>query len=448
MTTGLLFSHPTGNANVRAALAGLLEAGLLGEFHTSIAAYPGNLWDRLSRTQPGREFQRRAFDARLRPLTVQHPWRELGRLAASRLKLSRLTRHETGPFSIDAIYQAQDRAVARRLRLAASARGGGATPPGSLLAARLRPVGSQPEGARRFSGVYAYEDGALNSFLAAQSLKLACFYDLPIGYWRTARKLLEGEFDRMPEWSATLTGFKDSSAKLERKDAELAAASHIFVASSFTAKTLADYPGPIAPVSVIPYGFPPVDQELRAASSEQRPRRLAEGRPLRLLFVGGLSQRKGIADLFAAVNRLGDHVSLTIIGGKVGTECPALDRELARHRWIPSLPHAKILEEMRAHDVFVFPSLFEGFGLVITETMSQGTPVITTERTAGPDLITHGENGWLIPAGNTEALVQQLEELIRNPELVRAAGQAALRTAAARPWSVYGKELAEAVAKP
>ena len=51
---------------------------------------------------------------------------------------------------------------------------------------------------------------------------------------------------------------------------------------------------------------------------------------------------------------------------------------------------------MREHDVFVFPSLFEGFGLVITESMSQGTPVITTDRTAGPDLIKNDENGWLL----------------------------------------------------
>jgi glycosyltransferase involved in cell wall biosynthesis len=77
--------------------------------------------------------------------------------------------------------------------------------------------------------------------------------------------------------------------------------------------------------------------------------------------------------------------------------------------------------------------------------MSQGTPVITTDRTAGPDLITHGENGWLIKAGSTESLVQQLELLVNNPESVRAAGISARKTAAARPWSVYGRELASAI---
>jgi glycosyltransferase involved in cell wall biosynthesis len=409
----ILFSHPTGNANVRAALAGLFEAGILKEFQTTIASYPGNFWDRLGRINCGREFQRRTFDARLQSLTVQHPFRELGRMLASRLKLHPLVRHETGVFCIDAIYKSLDQITARRLR----------------------------ENPQIFSGVYTYEDGALESLTAAKELGLASIYDLPIGYWGTARKLLEGEFERMPEWTATLTGFQDSSEKLARKDAELAAATKIIVASSFTAKTLEDYSGNLVAPVVVPYGFPAVSAE------SDRPVRgpVTKEKPLRLLFVGGLSQRKGIADLFAAVNILGASVSLTVIGGKVIADCPALDKELAKHRWIPSLPHKKILEEMRSHDVLVFPSLFEGFGLVITEAMSQGTPVITTERTTGPDLITHRENGWLVKAGSTEALVRQLEALVKNPEAVRTAGNEARKKAATRPWSVYGCELAEAI---
>jgi glycosyltransferase involved in cell wall biosynthesis len=413
ITGRVLLSHPTGNAFVRAALNFLNETGVLREFHTTVASYPGNLWDMLGKSHWGREFQRRKYDEQLKPLTVQHPFRELGRILANRFKLHRLDRHETGFFCMDAVYRELDGIVARRLH----------------------------KNPRDFTGVYVFEDGALATLTAARENGLAGIYDLPIGYWRTARRLMAGEFDRMPEWANTLTGFKDSPEKLNRKDAELAAATKVVVASSFTAYTLKDYSGNLAPHRVVPYGFPPVSME------PDRPRRgaVTKEKPLRLLFVGGLSQRKGIADLFAAVKLLGAAVSLSVIGNKVTADCPALDRELGRHRWIPSLSNDRILNEMRSHDVLVFPSLFEGFGLVITESMSQGTPVITTERTAGPDLITHGENGWLIKAGNTEALVQQLEKLVMNPEVVQAAGVLARKTAAARPWSVYGRELAEAV---
>ena len=102
---------------------------------------------------------------------------------------------------------------------------------------------------------------------------------------------------------------------------------------------------------------------------------------------------------------------------------------------------------MREHDVLVFPSLFEGFGLVITEAMSQGTPVITTDRTAGPDLITHGENGWLIKAGSTEDLQQAIEALIGKPDVIAANGRAAMETAKKRPWEKYGQELSDAIVK-
>ena len=412
----LLLSHPTGNANVRAALTGLLDAGILGEFDTTIAAYPGNLWGLLGGTPFGREFQRRNYDERLKSLTVQRPLRELGRMIATRLKLQQFIRHEDGAFCIDAIYRAQDRLAANRLR----------------------------QNPRSFTGVYTYEDGALETLSAAAELGVPGIYELPIGHWRSARNFLKGEFDRMPDWASTLTGFKDSAKKLDHKDAELAKATKIVVASTFTAQTLKDYAGKLAPTIVVPYGFP--DVSLEEDSPQRGP--VTKERPLRLLFVGGLSQRKGIADLFAAVNVLKSSVSLTVIGNKVTADCPALDRELAKHRWIPSLPHERVLEEMRSHHVLVFPSLFEGFGLVITEAMSQGLPVITTERTAGPDLIKHGENGWLIKAGSTEDLVQQLEKLVEKPEAVRVAGIHARRTAAARPWAVYGRELARAVITP
>lgn len=100
---------------------------------------------------------------------------------------------------------------------------------------------------------------------------------------------------------------------------------------------------------------------------------------------------------------------------------------------------------MREQDVLVFPSLFEGFGLVITEAMSQGTPVITTNRTAGPDLITHGENGWLIDAGSTDTLQAAIEELIFKPSVIAEVGHAAMETASKRTWDVYGLELVEAI---
>ena len=404
-------SHPTGNANVRAALSGLQQRGLLAEFATAIAVFPDDVLDRLGRFGALTDFRRRGYEPALQPLTTTWPWSELARLLATKAGFSSLVQHERGRFSVDAVYHNLDKRLASTLTKGAQ------------------------NGA---SAVYAYEDGAAYSFQRAKQLGMQCLYDLPIGYWKAARRLLEAERERWPDWTPTLTGFRDSETKLDRKDEELRLADHIFVASQFTAQTLRNFSGRLAPVHVIPYGFPPVTG-VRAYAP------ITAHKPLKLLFVGGLSQRKGIADLFSVVEKFGPHVTLTVVGRKASDNCPALDQALSRHHWIPSLPHDGVLQLMREHDVFVFPSLFEGFGLVITEAMSQGTPVITTERTAGPDLIRHGHNGWLIEAGSTQGLEQIIDALRRHPAAIAEAGANALQTARERPWSVYGTELAAAV---
>lgn len=413
MSMKVLISHPTSNEFNRSAAYGLLEAGLLSEFHTAIALFPDTMLDRISNIGPLSEIKRRSFNTSLRPLTHTWPWLEIGRQLASKAGLSKLVKHETGAFSVDAVYRSLDKKVASRLRAA------------------------QQKG---LTAIYAYEDGAVFSFPKAKQLGLECIYDLPIGYWRAARRLLEPERERWPDWIPTLSGLTDSDAKLARKDEELALADRIFVASQFTANTLKDFPGTLAPIEVIPYGFPPVSARREYSSKTGKS-------PLKLLFVGGLSQRKGIADLFAAVENLVPYVELTVVGLKSTNNCKALNDALERHRWIPSLSHEGILKLMREHDVLVFPSLFEGFGLVITEAMSQGTPVITTERTAGPDLIEHGRNGWLIEAGNTSALQESIEDLISSRHIIAQAGQEAMEAARKRPWSVYSRELAQAISR-
>jgi glycosyltransferase involved in cell wall biosynthesis len=400
----IILTHPTGNANCRAVLNGLRECSMLAAFYTSVASFPGSIYSVFSKLPFGRELKRREFSTQLRNLTRQRPAREMGRMIAAKAGITSLTRHETGLFSVDSVYRDLDRTVAKRLRSIS------------------------------VHGVYSYEDGALETFRTAKTLGVRCLYDLPIGYWRTARRLLEGERERWPEWQATLSGFRDSTEKLARKDEELKLADDIFVASTFTKKTLSDYPGKLAPIHVIPYGFPTAVEQRDCADMGKR--------KLKLLFVGGLSQRKGIADVFAVADSLKDDVELTVV-----KECEVLSNALKKHKWIQSLPHAKVLELMRQHDILLFPSLFEGFGLVITEAMSQGTPVITTERTVGPDLIENGKNGWLIEAGSTTALQRQVEDILNNRDSIASVGENARQSALLRPWSMYGQELANKVSR-
>ena len=105
------------------------------------------------------------------------------------------------------------------------------------------------------------------------------------------------------------------------------------------------------------------------------------------------------------------------------------------------------MREMRRHDVFVFPSLFEGFGLVILEAMSQGIPVITTLHTAGPDVIEEGRSGFIVPIRSAQAIADRLNLLAGDRALLAEMKHAARAAAAALKWSDYRTRLAALVAE-
>ncbi|MDQ8190600.1 glycosyltransferase family 4 protein [Roseibacillus persicicus] len=411
----ILLSHPTGNSNVRNALLALDQEGLLAEGHVSILTRPGNLFDKLGKLPGLSDFTRRSFPASLAGKIEGHPLKELGRLAASKAGLRSMVAHERGVFCVDAVYHSLDRSVAKRLRSVGVSGG--------------------------ISGVYCYEDGALQTFQAARKLGIQTIYDLPIGYWRAGQRIQSEEAERLPEWANTMPALIDSEEKLARKDEELRLAGQILVASSFTAQTLQDAPFELPEPLVIPYGCPPVLNHHTIRETEVG----GVNSPLKVLFVGGLSQRKGLSYLFEAVKQLRSLVELTVIGRKPDVVCRPLDEGIGSCRYIPSLSHEQILAEMDRQDVFVFPSLFEGFGLVITEALSRGLPVITTSHTCGPDVLTDGVDGFLVPIRRAEAIAEKLELLHRERSLLAAMKAAALEKARHLSWEMYRASVSAAV---
>jgi glycosyltransferase involved in cell wall biosynthesis len=328
-------------------------------------------------------------------------WREAGRLLFQQLGLRFLTRPETGPFSVDAVYLSLDRHVARRLQ----------------------------DGCQ-FKAVYAYDSGALESFRVARARQLKCIYEHPIVYWRESRRIQQEEAELHPEWKPTLGAIQDSEEKLARKDAELALADVVIVASTFSKNSLNQAPGFKASVHVVPYGLPAVSQPV-----EENP-----GGKLRVLFVGALSQAKGLKYLLDAAAKLERQVDLTLVGKRVSSLIPTQD-VLDKHRWIPSLAYDELLREMSRHDVLVLPSLHEGFGLVLGEAMAQGLVVIATANSAAPDLIYDGVDGFIIPIRSTDAIAEKLELLLQEPARLREMKQAARRKAQAHSWETYRRAL-------
>lgn len=405
----VIITHPTGNEFFRAAVQGLNNAGLLQRAYTSIASFPGTVSYSIGGIKMFNDIRRRGMKKSLENKVQQYPLKEAGRLIATKLKMHSLVKHEKGFFSVDNVYSSLDQYVAKQL------------------------IKEKLKGA---TCVYAYEDGAVASFKSAKELGIKCFYDLPIGYWKAMRQVMTVEEELHPEWASTLEGLKDSVKKLNKKDIEIALSDVIIAASSFTAKTLKDYNGLLPEIHVIPYGFPITDEKKYNLHTKRR---------LKILFVGGLSQRKGLSYLFDAVKDFEPFLTLTIVGRAPNYNCKILMENLKQHTWIETIAHNNLLALMQEHDILVFPSLFEGFGQVITEAMSRGTPVITTERTAGADIIKHGVNGWLAKAGSVTELKEILHQLLLHPNQIKQAGIEALETARQRPWAVYEQELVNVI---
>lgn len=194
-------------------------------------------------------------------------------------------------------------------------------------------------------------------------------------------------------------------------------------------------------VTVIPHGV--AEYCFRFPSA----RDVGDG-PVRLLFVGRWSEAKGVRDLVTAVDSvLGDGQRVTLTAAGVGLQqaevlatVPARVREVMTVR--PHVPHTELPRVYGEHDVFVFPSLAEGFGLVVAEAMAAGRPVITTPVGVGTAL-RHGVDSLIVPPRDPSALADAIRLLAVNRWLRARLGAPARRAAERYRWgTVAGRTAA------
>jgi glycosyltransferase involved in cell wall biosynthesis len=394
--------HPTGNQFVRHLLQALEERGMLGAFYTTLG-FPASTWTRFLPSPIRAECVRRTYPMSPDKLRTR-PGRESLRLASQKLRWSYWSRHEKGWASADQVYQDLDRAVARRIQR----RGAG----------------------EDVAGIYGYEDGCLETFRVAKKRGVKCFYDLPIAYWKTVRKLLEEEGRRLPEWEPTLVGTRDSPGKLERKTEELALADTVICPSLFVLESLPPDVRRDKLCLVAEFGSPPRSGDAARRSSPASDK-------LRVLFAGSMSQRKGLADVFAAMKLLKRHdVELIVMGS------PIAPMEFYRSQYrdfthMSTRPHQEVLKLMQSCDVLLLPSIAEGRALVQQEALANGLPLIITKNTGGEDLIVSGETGFLVPIRSPDKIAEKISWLADHRGCLPDMRLAAMKKADEYPWQRY-----------
>lgn len=142
--------------------------------------------------------------------------------------------------------------------------------------------------------------------------------------------------------------------------------------------------------------------------------------PLRIISVGKFIWKKGFVYALEAMNYLKAHqnFSYKIIGG--GDHTAAYfhieDLNLQDHvQLVPNLPHNQVFKEIDQSDLFLLPSLQEGFATVVTEAMTLGTPVISTTCSGMPELLQHKVNAFLVPPRDPKSIADAVQTFANTP---------------------------------
>lgn len=167
---------------------------------------------------------------------------------------------------------------------------------------------------------------------------------------------------------------------------------------------------------VIPVAY----EEGNDASSFQRhyPRAFSAERPLRVLFLGQVNLRKGVAQLLEAVKLLtGEPVEFWFVG-PMQIRVPQ-DLKLHRHvRWFGVAPRVSVESYYRDADLFILPTFSDGFGLTQLEAQAWKLPVIAS-RYCG-EVVRDGFNGVVLEEVNGEAIAEAIRRFLRSPERLSA----------------------------
>jgi glycosyltransferase involved in cell wall biosynthesis len=282
---------------------------------------------------------------------------------------------------------------------------------------------------REVDTVYAYEDGALCTFRNAKkkSGHIACVWDLPLPEYHALKRVWTEESARWPE-AAVGAPHQEPPWKAARKDEELNLSDVVSVASAHTRRSLEEI-GVSKPIAVAAYGFP-VETFAEKSGPNQG--------PFTVLSVGTHDLRKGTPYLLEAW-RLADlkNARLQLIG-PLRLSDSFVQRYAGQFEHIPHLPKARLGEWYQSADVLAFPTLGDGFGLVIQEAMASGTPVITTRMGGGPECIESGVDGWIIEDRSIDALIENFRFCASNRDSTHSMGKAARRRAESWTWREAG----------
>jgi glycosyltransferase involved in cell wall biosynthesis len=241
--------------------------------------------------------------------------------------------------------------------------------------------------------------------------------------------LVRAETERWPAYAEPLG--PPPAGYYERAEAEWRAADLILVNSTWSRDALVRQGADASRIRIIPLAYEPTEIPDRSATNR--------GGPLTVLWLGSVILRKGIPYLVEAARRLVDEPVRFVVAGPGGIRPEAMRAAPPNIEWRGPVPRSAAEALYRAADVFVLPTISDGFAITQVEALANGVPVITTPHCG--EVVEEGRTGFVVPARDPAALADAIRRFVRDPGLAARMRPACIEASARFSINAYADRL-------
>lgn len=276
--------------------------------------------------------------------------------------------------------------------------------------------------------VVCYENAALHTFRAAKKKGITTILDAASFHHQWQDAVYE---------PVEPTG---AHARINaHKDEEIVLADHVLTVSELARDSYVEAGVPDDKVTAVPMGVDLSDfsppEPLRASSEE----------PVTFLFVGHAGRRKGTDTLLAAAEQLSEDGVPHCVQFAGDVDEPLFADAPPTVERLGYLGRDELVRAMHQADVLVLPSRHDSFGRVVVEAMTTGLPALVSAHVGAKEVLTDGENGWVVPAEDPEALAEQMRWCAAHPEQVAGMQEVAVTAAQDYTWAAYRERVVDVI---
>ena len=283
--------------------------------------------------------------------------------------------------------------------------------------------------------LWGYNGSSGSLFEAPEAADRHRILDRTTGDWRTYNAAMDRVAIDYPEWFLPIER-RVGQHQIERDQREYAAADTILCGSEFAAQTVREQGGADAAgkVRVLNYCY---DEVL--FSGLPPPRALTRDEPVKFLFLGLAIPRKGIHHALEAIARIPSSAASLTVVGRMGVPPEVVARFATRVEYRPNVPRSAVPAILAEHHALVFPTHFEGAGIVLYEALAAGCALLQSDRAA---LAVTPETGLLLREPSSDALYEAMLETIEQRDRLNAWRAAAQAEAKRYSFAAYREGIA------